>query len=25
MHHRVSADESRAWFVENFNVKILEE
>ncbi len=23
--HRVSADESRAWFVENFNISILEE
>jgi large subunit ribosomal protein L5 len=25
MKHRVSADESRAWFVENFNINILEE
>ena len=25
MKHRVSADESRAWFVENFNISILEE
>ena len=25
MKHRVSADESRAWFVENFNITILEE
>ena len=24
-HHRVSADESRLWFVENFNISILEE
>ena len=25
MKHRVSADEARAWFVENFNINILEE
>jgi hypothetical protein len=25
MKHRVSADESRAWFIENFNITILEE
>ena len=25
MKHRVTADESRAWFVENFNISILEE
>jgi len=25
MKHRVSAEESRAWFVENFNISILEE
>lgn len=25
MHHRVTADESRAWFVEHFGISILEE